>query len=73
LHNIHVQASEKFTQAISRASSLSYAAGVADLDSVNNFEKDSDYRNENSNLEQARQAIVEAKQSLDQILALVRT
>lgn len=62
---------ENFQNAISRASSLSYAAGIADFDSVNNFEKDSkkeDGLEENSNLEQARKAIGEAKVSIDLIV-----
>ncbi len=59
---------ENFQNAISRASSLSYAAGIADFDSVNNFEKDSKVSEENSNLEQARKAIGEAKTSIDQIV-----
>ena len=61
---------ENFQNAISRASSLSYAAGIADLDSVNNFDK-KDSQNileENSNLEQARKAIEEAKSSIDLIV-----
>ena len=60
---------EIFQNAISRASSLSYAAGIADFDSVNNFEKDSQNTlEENSNLEQARKAIGEAKSSIDLIV-----
>ena len=60
---------ENFQSAIARASSLSYAAGIADFDSVNNFEKDSkDVGAENSNLEQARKAIGETKGSIDLIV-----
>jgi hypothetical protein len=65
--------SEAFSQAISKARSLSYTAGVADFDSVNNFSKaDSDNINENSNLEQTRAAIGEAKSNLDRIVAMLQ-
>jgi len=89
---------ESFSRAISRASSLSYAAGMADLNSVNNFAKDEDpnaiaptstatittttptstvtnttatptvQTPEDSNLEQARTAVVDAKGNIDRIL-----
>jgi hypothetical protein len=63
---------ERFLQSLSKAISLSYAAGSADVDSVNNFGKeDTNNTNQNSNLEQARQAIVEAKTSLDRILSVL--
>jgi hypothetical protein len=56
-----------------KASSLSYTAGVADFDSINNFAKeDSDSTNENSNLAQARRAIVESKDSLDLMIAMLQ-
>jgi hypothetical protein len=65
--------SEAFSQAISKARSLSYTAGVADLDSVNNFSKDdADKINKNSNLEQTRAAIGEAKSNLDRIVDMVQ-
>lgn len=66
---------EDFSQAYSRASSLSYTAGVADFDSVNNFNKeDSDMalENTNSNLNQAKVAIGQAKSSLDTMEALLQ-
>ena len=65
---------ENFSQCLAKASSLSYAAGTADFDSINNFEKSSSAstsRNEGSNLEQSRRAIQEAKVSLDRIIALL--
>lgn len=61
-----------FSQRLSRAVSLSYAAGL-DYDSVNNFAKDDRDRNENSNLEQTREAIKQAKTSLDDLLAMLPT
>lgn len=67
--------SEKFSQALSKASSLSYMAGVADFDSVNNFAKgsESDVNNGdgNSNLDQTKQAIGDIQASLGKILSLV--
>ena len=58
---------------MSKARSLSYTAGVADLDSVNNFSKaDSDKITENSNLEQTRAAIGEAKSNLDRMVAMLQ-
>jgi hypothetical protein len=56
---------------LAKASSLSYTAGTADFDSINNFGKGDNDRNEGSNLEQSRRAIQEAKASLDRILALL--
>lgn len=64
---------ENFQNAISRASSLSYAAGIADFDSVNNFDKGSQGSpgQENSKFEQARKAIGEAKISIDKIVSFL--
>ena len=66
----YVAETELFSEAVSKAASLSYAAGL-DFDSVNNFEKGNDDRNPNSNLEQARIAIQEAAVSLDKIVAML--
>jgi hypothetical protein len=65
---------EKFSQSYSKASSLSYAAGIADFDSVNNFSKEDaeEARNDNSNLAQTKEAILEAKASLDRLVALLQ-
>lgn len=64
---------ESFSQSYSKASSLSYTSGVADFDSVNNFAKeDSDKVNVNSNLEQAKEAIVQAKTHLDTMVGLLQ-
>ena len=65
---------EQFSQSYSKASSLSYTAGVADFDSVNNFGKDAvgdDNRNQNSNLQQTKGAIQEAERNLNQIIAIL--
>lgn len=61
---------ETFSIALSRASSCSYVAGVADFDSVNNFaqDKSDEIQEEGSNMQQARVAIIDAKNSLDKIL-----
>jgi hypothetical protein len=74
MKNLHAyQELENFSQSYSRASSLSYAAGVADFDSVNNFSKDdaNKARNSNSNLEQTKEAIQEAKSSLDRLVNIL--
>ena len=72
----YVFALEAFSQAYARASSLSYTAGVADLDSVNNFSKeeadDGSSNDVNSNLNQAKDAISQAKASLDVLVALLQ-
>ena len=62
---------ESFQQSMARAASLSYTAGIADFDSVNNFAKDDKNRKEDSNLEQARRAIVDAKTSLDHMVGML--
>ena len=77
LYYYYCAALESFLQAISRASALSYAAGAADFDSVNNFSKEEADNgkaedNGNSNLNQAKEAIVQAKTSLDVIVALLQ-
>jgi hypothetical protein len=53
---------------------LSYAAGIADFDSVNNFSKDDaeEARNANSNSAQAKVAIQEAKACLDRLVVLLQ-
>lgn len=54
-----------FSQEMAKANSLSYTAGVADFDSVNNFAKgDANIEESNSNLDQARRAIEEANKAL---------
>jgi hypothetical protein len=73
---ILLKALENFSQAYSRASSLSYTSGVADFDSVNNFSKEEadsgSIENTNSNLNQAKEAIGQAKSSLDVMVALLQ-
>jgi hypothetical protein len=52
---------------------LSYTAGVADFDAVNTFAKEAaDDTNANSNLEQAKEAISQAKSSLDRIVNMLQ-
>lgn len=64
---------EAFSQAISRASILSYTAGMSDLDAVNNFEKGEERASgDDTNLEQAKRAIGEAKLSLDKVIDLLK-
>ena len=74
--NIFLKAEfEEFSQSYSKATSLSYTAGVADLDSVNNFSKDEASeinRDDDSNLQQTKQAITEAKRNLDGIILLLQ-
>lgn len=64
---------EQFSQSMSRASALSFMSSTADFDAVNNFEKNDRIVNENSNLEQARRAIVEARTAMDRILELLES
>lgn len=68
-----VQASEALQQALAKADSLSYAAGVADLGSLNNFDKaDIDkVLASNSNLEEAKSCIQDAVDNLNQILSII--
>ena len=63
------KAVESFSQSISRATFLSYTAGTADFDSMNNFAKGED--GDGSNLEQAREAIEEANVSLKKAVSLL--
>ena len=84
----YFSAVESFSQSLSRATSLSYTAGMADFDSVNTFAKKESYdtgkevgtgsgvvvvesNESNSNLEQARKAIVEANESLKKALTFI--
>ena len=61
---------EAFSQSLAKATSLSYTAGVADFDSVNNFEKGKE-SGKVSNLDDTKTAIGEAKASLDIIVKLL--
>lgn len=75
--DLYVTELESFSQAYSRASSLSYAAGIADFDSVNNFSKEDavdkgETDNTSSNLNQSKVAIQQAKTSLDVIVTLLQ-
>lgn len=62
---------EQFSQSLSRASTLSYAAGTADFDSMNNFAKGDESNGDGSNLEQARHAIEEANVYLKKAVGLI--
>jgi hypothetical protein len=62
---------ENFQQSIARASAASYTAGIADFDSVNNFEKGSQKNDGDTNLLQARRAIEDAKSSIDKIVNMI--
>eukprot|EP00978_Attheya_sp_CCMP212_P018805 scaffold51957_cov55-Attheya_sp.AAC.3 len=62
---------ETFSQAISRASSLSYMAGTADFDSMNNFAKGENNKAGTSNLDQSKVAIAEARDALGYIIRLI--
>ena len=62
---------ENFSRSISRASTASYAAGMSDLDSINNFEKGTQNEDSDSNLDQAKRAIQEAKESCEKIVFLL--
>ncbi|KAL3804501.1 hypothetical protein HJC23_002540 [Cyclotella cryptica] len=70
----YFSAVESFSQALSRATSLSYTAGVSDFDSVNNFAKgdNTSLSGDGSNLEQARKAIEEANSFLKRAISLFR-
>ncbi len=65
------EAVENFSQSLSRASTLSYAAGTADFDSMNNFVKGDENNGDGSNLEAARQAIEEANASLKKAVTFI--
>ncbi|KAL7518869.1 hypothetical protein ACHAWX_003673 [Stephanocyclus meneghinianus] len=71
----YFSAVESFSQALSRATSLSYTSGVSDFDSFNNFAKDDSktLSRDDSNLEQARKAIEEANSFLKRALSLFPT
>lgn len=60
---------ELIDQTLAKARSLSYTAGVADFNSVNNFEKDQVQAvlAGNSNLEQTRLAVTEIVKGLQRI------
>lgn len=60
---------ERIEQLLSKARSLAYTAGVADFNSVNNFEKDQTQAvlANNSNLEQSRQSIQQIVDGLKKI------
>lgn len=63
---------ETFSQEMAKANSLSYTAGMADFDSVNNFAKgEANIEESKSNLDQARLAIEEANKALKVASSLI--
>mmetsp|Transcript_14046 Transcript_14046/g.30508 ORF Transcript_14046/g.30508 Transcript_14046/m.30508 type:complete len:266 (+) Transcript_14046:388-1185(+) len=63
---------EAFSQAIARAATLSYTAGMSDMDSINTFAKgDEAALGDSASLEQARKAIVEAKDAMDKAIEIL--
>lgn len=72
---LFVQNLENLEQALAKAKSLSYTAGVADFSAVNNFAEAEKQLvvSSDSNLEQARQSISVVVQCLDKALALLDT
>ena len=72
---LFVQNLENLEQALAKAKSLSYTAGVADFSAVNNFAEAEKQLvvTSDSNLEQARQSISVVVQCLDKALALLDT
>uniref|UniRef100_A0A7S2Y1T1 Uncharacterized protein n=1 Tax=Entomoneis paludosa TaxID=265537 RepID=A0A7S2Y1T1_9STRA len=68
-----VQIMENVEQALAKAKSLSYTAGVADFAAVNNFKEAEKglMLSSDSNLEQARQSIAVVVEGLDKVLPLI--
>lgn len=62
---------EAFSQSLARSSALSWFAGHADFESMNNFAKGEQEVREDSNLEQSKRAIVEVKASLDKVITFL--
>jgi hypothetical protein len=65
---------ETYSQAMSAAISLSYTAGTADFDSVNNFDKgqqELSISRADTSLDKARISILEAKRSLEVVVKLL--
>lgn len=64
---------ESFQYSMNQAASLSYLSQTADFDANNNFQKDDKFRKEDSALEQARKAILDAKNSLDRMANMLES
>ena len=62
---------ESFQRSIARASTASYAAGMSDLDSIINFEKGTQNNAGDSNLNQAKEAVEDAKVSIERIVYML--
>jgi hypothetical protein len=70
----YYMAVEQYSQSMSSVISLSYMAGTADFDSVNNFDKtqqDSSTARADTSLDKARISILEAKRSLEVVVKLL--
>lgn len=65
---------EIFTQEMAKASAASYTAGMSDLDSINTFAKGEEGASgDSASLEQARKAIIEAKEAMDKAIKCLTT
>ena len=65
---------EIFTQEMAKASAASYTAGMSDLDSINTFAKGEECATgDSASLEQARKAIIEAKEAMDRAIKCLTT
>ncbi len=62
---------ESFQSAIARASAASYAAGMSDFDSINNFEKGAQNDLGETNLDQAKKAVEDARSSIEKIVVML--
>jgi hypothetical protein len=74
LEEEYVQVMEEVQSAISKADSMSYAAGVSDLSSINNFEPgdESNVLESDGNLRETKLAIEAAVAGLDRIVELLK-
>ena len=65
---------EIFTQEMAKASAASYTAGMSDLDSINTFTRgEESATGDSASLEQARKAIIEAKEAMDRAIKCLTT
>jgi hypothetical protein len=75
LEEEYLQLMEEVQSALTKADSLSYAAGVSDLSSINNFRPGSESAvlESNSNLQETRRAIEAAVVALNRIADLLKS
>lgn len=71
----YLQTVEAIQQALARANSLSYTAGIADFSAVNNFDQEDELGvlEANNNLSQVRSSIQTSVDGLNHILTLINT